>query len=192
MGFSHIHLVSFEKISSHSDHLPSRFWMFLDGCFLDRSPKGLRSKRFLSDPYITSLGFADRSMFVSIQLVGIANNLRTMMETHEFVVPRSIPITSPTSSDLNRRAIPSKAATDMLGDAAFLAVSAAALRRNSVEESILLCIAICIKEDLSFCKLAPKKYKLPGVVVVMREGWVRQREVFSQTRMHHTRQRMSE
>lgn len=61
-----------------------------------------------------------------------------MMETHEFVVPRSIPITSPTSSDLNRRAIPSRAATDMPGDAAFLAVSATALRRNSVEESILL------------------------------------------------------
>ena len=64
--------------------------------------------------------------------------LRTMMETHELVVPRSIPITSPTSSDLNRRAIPSIAATDMPGDAAFLAVSAAALRRNSVDESILL------------------------------------------------------
>ena len=64
--------------------------------------------------------------------------LRTIMETHEFVVPRSIPITSPASSDLNRRAKPSKAATDMPGEAAFFAVSAAALRRNSVEESILL------------------------------------------------------
>ena len=66
------------------------------------------------------------------------------METHELVVPRSIPITSPASSDLNRRAIPSKA-TDMPGDAAFLAERAAALRRSTVEESILLCCDIYMR-----------------------------------------------
>lgn len=68
-----------------------------------------------------------------------------MMATHEFVVPRSIPITSPTSVDLYRRAreeasasgeVVAVAAAKKGFTAADLRAMVAADRRNNVEDNI--------------------------------------------------------